>query len=517
MNFLLRRLYHDENGQSLYLAAGGLVALLAIAGLVIDLGWAYHAQRELQASADAAATAGALDLPYNPTATAVADATTASGLKNDENAVNDLSGVKMVNGSPLVQCWQACNTTTPGKTGPGYTTNCLPNISTPPACSYYDSATKATVTTGNVMVVQETGTSPSFFSKVFGFTSFTINVTSVALAKQANALPINIMMVVDSTASMGSSDPNCWSGLSDAPTNWPSGYGNPTREDCAKWGLRSFLVNLNSSVQNVGVATFPPVTNDGAEYDCSSPRLSTGNGGIVGYNSILSDSLVVSLSGGYLNSSGALNTSSDVVGTVYWTEPAGNTCSTPNYGLQDPGGEGTYYAQAINEATLVLNAHPGVTSAIVVLGDGTINYDSYSTGKSGDTKPCTSAINAATAATGDGISVYSVGYGIPNPNTSTGGDFAQSGGSQKPPSSQANCGPGDATLTPCAVMQQIASTYGSSGNSNFYADAESTANGCASSNNSGLTDLGSIFSGLAEQFGTTRLLPGGQYQYVPPS
>jgi len=502
MNFLPRRLYHDENGQSLYLVAGALVGLLGMAGLVIDLGYAYHAQRELQASADAAATAGALDLPYCPSSqTAINDALTASGLHGDENAVNDLTGVSMLNKTPLVECWQVCTGT--------QTTNCVPNVTSVPACSYYDATTGATVTTGNVMVVQETGTSPTFFSKVLGWKSFTINVTSVAMAKLANALPINIMMVVDSTASMGTSDSSCWSGLPDAPSNWP--YGMPTREDCAKWGIRSMLVNLNSSVQNVGIATFPPVTNDPAEYDCSSPNLSVGNG-IVGYNSPLSDSLITPLGGGYLNSNGTLDTSSDTVGTVYWTEPNGKTCSGDNYGLQDPGGEGTYYAQAIEAATSELNAAtPKVTSAIIVLGDGTINYKSYLTGNSGDKAPCTSAINAAGTATADGIAVYSVGYGIPNPATSAGGDYAQSGG----PSSNANCGPNDGTLTPCAVMQQIASTYGSSsGNTNFYADAESAA-GCPSTANSALTDLGSIFAGLAQQFGNTRLLPSSLY--VPPS
>ena len=117
----------------------------------------------------------------------------------------------------------------------------------------------------------------------------------------------------------------------------------------------------------------------------------------------------------------------------------------------------------------------------MVLGDGTIN-DSTSTG-------CTGAVAAAQNATAANITVYSVGYGIP----------------------AGNCGGG---LTYCQVMQQIASNT-----NDFYADAESqstTGGDCAvSSANSNLTNLGSIFSTLSEQFGNTRLLPPSLY--APPS
>jgi uncharacterized membrane protein len=40
-----------------------LVVLLGFAALVIDVGYAYYAHRQLQASADAAALAGAQELP----------------------------------------------------------------------------------------------------------------------------------------------------------------------------------------------------------------------------------------------------------------------------------------------------------------------------------------------------------------------------------------------------------------------------------------------------------------------
>ena len=63
MNSLFRRLYHEQDGQVLYLAAGTLVVVLGMAALSIDIGYALHAQRELQSCADAAASAGGSAMP----------------------------------------------------------------------------------------------------------------------------------------------------------------------------------------------------------------------------------------------------------------------------------------------------------------------------------------------------------------------------------------------------------------------------------------------------------------------
>ena len=62
----------DESGQALALCVVALVALLGICAFVIDIGSAYLAQRTLQASADAAALAGAQEIPNVGTALAVA-------------------------------------------------------------------------------------------------------------------------------------------------------------------------------------------------------------------------------------------------------------------------------------------------------------------------------------------------------------------------------------------------------------------------------------------------------------
>jgi len=59
----------DESGQALVIVAVALVALLGVTAFSVDLGMAYNAKAELQAAADAAALAGAQDLPNATVAT----------------------------------------------------------------------------------------------------------------------------------------------------------------------------------------------------------------------------------------------------------------------------------------------------------------------------------------------------------------------------------------------------------------------------------------------------------------
>jgi hypothetical protein len=488
---LFRRVYQEQDGQALYLV-GALAlfgVLLGVAALSIDIGYALHGQRELQASADAAAAAGALDLPGSSgnaatdATTAEGDATTAAG----DNTPKDLYSVKVT--TNVVKCWNPCPA--------GQTTNCVPNVSAVPPCNYFDASTNSTVDSNNVMIVQETAKSPTFFARVFGISSVNLQATAVAMEKGLAPLPINIFMVTDTTASMQDQDPpvcqrgqtqNCvpsgtiakCSGM--AAADWPFSVST-TKEDCAKWGIRTLLTGLNNNVQSVGLITFPPVnpSSDGAEYNCQSPTFSSGGNqcseaGVVPYSCSASDFLILSLTNNYLNSSGNLATTSNLVGAVYWDGP--KTCTTASYGLQDPGGEQTRYGEAISEATSVLHETPNIASAIIVLGDGSVNTGNL---------PCTGAISAAQQAAGGGVAVYSVAYGAPT-NQYCAGD--------------------DTGYSYCKVMQEIASTYNTSQNSNFYSD--DTA-GCASTANGGLTDLGSIFKGLSERFGTTWMLPANLY------
>ncbi len=64
---LLRRMRREERGASFALVAVSMIAILGMTAFVIDVGNWYLAQRQLQNAADAAALAGAVDLPSNAT------------------------------------------------------------------------------------------------------------------------------------------------------------------------------------------------------------------------------------------------------------------------------------------------------------------------------------------------------------------------------------------------------------------------------------------------------------------
>ncbi len=151
-----------EGGQAIVLVVISLVVLLGMAALVIDIGYVYYTHRSLQASADAAALAGAQELPDPTQAVAVARQYTAeSGAKN---ARADVNGV----------------TTT-------ITTKCITSI---PGCDPV-----------NAVVVVEKAPTKTFFAGVLGINAFNIKATSTACSP-CGVKPIDLMLVLDRTGSM---------------------------------------------------------------------------------------------------------------------------------------------------------------------------------------------------------------------------------------------------------------------------------------------------------------------------
>lgn len=62
MKNLLKKI-KDESGQALVIVAASVIVLMGVTAFSVDMGMAYNAKAELQAAADAAALAGAQDLP----------------------------------------------------------------------------------------------------------------------------------------------------------------------------------------------------------------------------------------------------------------------------------------------------------------------------------------------------------------------------------------------------------------------------------------------------------------------
>ncbi len=481
MNSPKRRATHGEDGQALVMLVVCLVGLMAITALAIDFGFIYHAYSELQASAQASATAGAAEMPNTDWATV---ATTYSGLAGDKNAYGDLTGVTMLPGYPEARCLQYIVNTE------GIT------------C---DNAVNA-----NAVAVAESVTVPTFFGRVLGISSMTINGYALASMRGGTPNPANVTIVLDSTGSMGAvdTDPACGSGL---------GILNPTKLQCAKWAVTILLQsmspcaanltscgtvtngNVPNAVDEVGLLTFPGM-NTTAET--ASDYTSCGSGMQKSYVAPYSLPTIsppyftiVPPSSNYRNSdsSGLNGTSSNIVQSTTWQDGVG--CTSSQYGIQGPGGVNTYYAGVISEAAtdLIQLGAPRNTmqNAIIILSDGAATATASDFTAAAlkadptiDQNECHQAITAAQTAAGQQNAaglytwVYSVGLGALTSNSCTTDSPAISG---------------------CTTMTDIASDP-----SKFYSD---DANGCVSPSHPNITSLGQIFQTVAEDFYTTRLLP----------
>lgn len=252
-----------EGGQAIVLVVVSLVVLLGMAALVIDVGYAYYTHRALQASADAAALAGAQELPDGARAELVAAGYTAvDGAKNSRP---DIDGV----------------TTT-------ITTKCIASI---PGCDPV-----------NAVVVVEKAPTKTFFAGVLGLDVFNVKATSTACSP-CGVRPLDIMMVLDRTGSMcqfsdGSWDPAC------------------TDLNNAREGMKTFLGFLDPTTQWVGLATLPPAPT-------RSRRCNASDYSSTEYRSTYAYTLVP-LSDDY-SDKGNLDPGSDLVSTINCQKGGGYT------------------------------------------------------------------------------------------------------------------------------------------------------------------------------------------------
>ncbi len=205
----MRRAASEESGQVLVMTAIAMTLMIVMVGLVVDVGHAMLVQRQLQAGVDAAALAGAQHLPDAPTAEAVAAQYSAN--PGSKNAVNTVG-----------------NATTTAKVA------CLAGV---PGCNRRDGGVNGIVVTSQSKV-------PTWFGRIIGITTLTVNATATACSP-CSVKPLDIMIVLDRTGSMcqfgpGQNDPNC------------------TDLKNARAGVRSFVSNLDPSIDKVGLALFPP-------------------------------------------------------------------------------------------------------------------------------------------------------------------------------------------------------------------------------------------------------------------
>ncbi len=493
------RFFREESGQVLPWAIMLMALFLGTSALVVDVGQGVLVQRELQASTDAAALAAAATLPAANYATV---AQTYSAMAGKHNAYGGFSV-----GTPVVS--GLCLTTV--------ATWGLPCTSTSP----------------NAVSVTETATIPTFFAGVLGMRQMTVSATSTA-SKGSKPKPYNLAIVLDTTPSMDTSDPNC---VVNGKTL--------TQLQCASNAFQEFLTGFDPSLDSISLFTFPNITTTTAsnDYDCTSGNPTVGPYTFPSTTATSLSTMPYSVTnttttGQWPNQHTTTTTTTvqetyQVTGfsTDYRTSDSATTLNNKSNLANAVGGsncqgiqtsyENTYYAGAIYAAQAALNAqayaNKGTENAILFLSDGNatakvqtaggafspgtndmVSSSSQSTSyaTSSGTYPswvgeCSQGVDAANYAKNQGTEIYVIAYG--SPTTSDSGDCASDRSSSAT----------HRNITPCQALQQM-----SSGTSYFYSDYFGGNNGCAAAGSAyGIGDLAGIVNAILGQMTGARLIP----------
>jgi hypothetical protein len=458
MKTRLKSILRDQRGQMLPVVAVTMVAILGMSALVCDVGRALYVYRQLQNATQSAALAGAESLP---SASAVTQASAYSASTGNHNATGQMANVTMTAGYPQLVCLTTLQ-------------------SQGMACSAPANA--------NAIRVEEQVTVPMIFASLFGQKTMTLHAMATAAASGAGNQPSNIILVMDTTASMNGYDSgsNC----------------KDTRINCALQGVQVLLQTLSpcrsasscgtvtngnvpNAVDKVALFTFPGLsaTSQAAnDYNCSG-----NNPQIQAYTYPTPPTYqILSFSSDYRSSNGnqSLTPASDLVDAV------GGKTNCP--GMQAPGGEGTYYAGVIYAAqsALAASSASGTQNVMIILSDGDANASSkeMTSKNTKGTYPstvdqCHQAISAAQAATAAGTLVYTVAYGA----------------------SSSGCSTDTPSISPCQAMEQMASAP-----QYFYSDYSAAANNgqCISAAQS-YSGLNTIFKAIGGSGPMTapRLIP----------
>jgi hypothetical protein len=252
----------ETGGQTIVLVVVAMVVFIGMLGMSIDVGYAFYVSRTMQSAADAAALAGAGQLP--DTAAAVAIAKQYGGAAGGKNAPPKTQ-------SPFAET---------------VSTKCVKSL---PGCA-----------PANAVTVDETATINTFFARVLGVPSYTIHAHATACGVCAGR-PADVMLVFDRTGSMctnydGSNDPAC------------------TKLANARTGMETLVGSLDPGYNQVGLAVLPPPSS--VSNRCVAPTQY--------YTSSSQPYVVVPLSTDYKNGS-ALNKSSPLVATIECLPAKGST------------------------------------------------------------------------------------------------------------------------------------------------------------------------------------------------
>ena len=376
---VLTNIVRRQEGQVLPWLCFMLVSFAGVTAFVVDVGRGIVAYHMLQASCDAAAMAAVQVLPSAATSAQVTNqATLFSSVAGNYNANPTLlPNVSMQSGYPMLYC---------SATGTNIGVSCVgPSTTNAP-------------TGTNAVTVAQTARIPTLFAEIVGVPNFTVSAASSALMAGSTPQKYNIAVILDTTASMGSSDPGGCPGK------------KLTAEGCAQLGLQTLLAGLQpctSATSNssstcaaydaVSLFTFPSVN---ASTTGNATTCNGGSPSVMAYPTPVPapaltpgattwtnpDAVSTSTSSatyqvtGYLSnwsnnnqpvgSTGTFNSSSGSIAI-----PAGGASGCK--GMGNPGGDGTWLPGAIYAAAASLQAQqlasPGSKNALIILSDGDQN------------------------------------------------------------------------------------------------------------------------------------------------
>jgi len=378
----------SQSGATAALVAVAFIPLFAgMMSLVFDLNNARQIQNRLQASADAAALAASMDIG----STTVDPLNTANTYGSASESKNAIAGISNFSLTMVRKC---LTQTTFG------------------TCLTTNNSVSGGLASINTILITESASVSTVFSKYFGISKINITVQSEAAGHGGGAQALDVAVILDTTASMNSTDTSCASAL---------GVKSPSQLDCAKLGLRNLLIALNATNASVAVLTFPGYT------DTNQAKLaSTCPGGskpsIAPYSNFNTTNqswfyTVAGLSKSYQKTAATSSNPATLDSSNAVAAAAGATgCD----GLQAVGGVQTYYSDAIAAAvTLLQTDTSNARKVIVLLSDGDANSSQVSASKSKN--ECAQAVTQANTARSAGIEVFAVGYGAQSSGCSTDG------------------------------------------------------------------------------------------------
>lgn len=373
------RLMRDERGQSAVVIAISLLTLMALSGAAVETGHVYYAYRLLQASTNAATLAAGEAMPYIGAKGDGAGAGSSWGyLYQYSSQQGGLNAKSLLTNVSIVPRFY-CSTT-------------LSNDPYDMPCYSPATGSCTSGSTCNALQVTQTATVNLWFGGLLGMPRMTMSATAYAAMRGETALPYNIAVIMDTTGSMTD------------PANSNDDCSGNTQIKCAVSGLKTMLgimypcpqgescTNNPKYVDDVALFVFPALALNTTQTNYSNDYCTNGGDPSVPYNFIdvtPTGSPAVPTNPNMQSTAGAtdagtyeivpfmndyrqnddlttgLNTAS------YLAKAVGAGCSP---GLTAPGGQHTYYAQAIYAAQSALaaaqTANKSSKNVMIILSDG---------------------------------------------------------------------------------------------------------------------------------------------------